>query len=191
MFVDVRLVAGALLAGAVMAGVSRAAGVDPAAVAPTIDAIHNAAERDTADRCTSRACTGMRTIDNVLDILLDAQATTNGLTRPSSPDRDRQADLRLDHVLLDHPGLFGDLCPVSTDLASRYGRENTPGDLFVAVGLIQTAARMDAPSHGGCLPRVISAFPQGPKADQAIVNAGILCRNGVFSRAAACDMIRR
>ena len=174
-----------------MAGASQAAGVDPAAVAPTIDAIHDAAERDAADRCTSGACTGMRTIDNVLDILLDAQTTTNGLTRPSPRGRDRRADLRLHHVLLDHPDLFGDLCHVSTDLASRYGRENAPGDLFVAVGLIETAARMDTRGHGDCLPRVISAFPQRPKADQAIVNAGILCRNGVFGRAAACDVIRR
>ena len=191
MFADLRLVACALLAGAFLSGVARAAGVDPAAVAPTIDAIHQAAERDAVERCTSGACRGMRTLDTTLDILLDAQATSNGLTRPSPRDRDRRTNLQLEHVLLDHPDLFGDLCHVSAGLAPRYGQENAPGDLFVAVGLIETAARTDARGHGGCLPRVISAFPQGPKADLAIANASTLCRNGAFGRAAACDAIRR
>ncbi len=191
MFADAHVVACALLAGAVLAGPVLASSVGSAAVAPTIDAIHEAAERDVIDRCTTDACQGMRTIDTVLDILLDAQATSNGLTRPIPRDRDHRSSLRLNRALLDHPDLFGALCHVSAELASRYGQANAPGDLFVAVGLIETAARMDARGPGGCLPRVISAFPRSPKADLAIADAGNLCGNGVFGRAAACDAIRR
>lgn len=110
-------------------------------------------------------------------MLLSAQATTMGAANPLPADRDKVNAERLNHVLLDHPEEFAAVCGMLTELARQY----PPGDLFVAVGSIQLALRMDlratpAPP-GACLPGLLHAFPRSPQADAAIGNTTILCEN--------------
>ena len=146
-------------------------------VAPTLDAIDNAAHHAKQTHCRTTQCSTIRVIDQSLNILLDAQATTNGLTRKTPSARDALSRKRLDGVLLDHKAMFEGVCPEVRGIAGQYGKGGIPGDLFVAVGLIDIASRMDARGHGQCLPAILAAMPRTTAADAAISNARTLCEN--------------
>ncbi|WP_419728730.1 hypothetical protein [Lichenicola sp.] len=144
---------------------------------PTLDAIESAAHDAEETHCTTAHCSTIRIIDQSLHILLESQATTNGLTRKTPSNRDDLSRKRLDGALLDHPALFQDVCTEAQAIAGEYGKADIKGDLFVAVGLIDIASRMDARDHGQCLPAILAAMPRTTAADTAISNARTLCEN--------------
>jgi hypothetical protein len=156
---------------------------------PTLDAIDEAAGRVATTHCNTHECQAVATIARALDIMLDGQATTMGLTEPIPPDRDRIAERRLRATVLRHPEQFGAICDVATGLAARYPGMRGTGDLFVAVGIIELASRMDM-SGGKCLPTLLAAFPRVSQADTAISNARTLCISGRNSRE-ECERIAR
>jgi len=88
--------------------------------------------------------------------------------------------------LLLHPQKFAAVCRRLTDLASAY----PPGDLFVAVGAIEIALRMDEVT-GNCLPGVLAAFAPTAQASTAIRNAQILCANAWAIGPKDCGRIKQ
>jgi hypothetical protein len=158
--------------------------------APTLDSIDAASTAASTAHCNAKQCKTSETIAQAMDVLLSAQATTMGATNPLPADRDKVSAERLNHILLDHPEEFAPVCGMLTELARQY----PPGDLFVAVGSMQLALRMDlreTPSPpGACLPLVLKAFLSSAKADAAIKNAGILCVNA-WHLGGACSRLHR
>lgn len=153
--------------------------------APTLDAIAAAAKAAQASHCGTDDCSATITVHRAMDSLLSAQATTQGLTQPTPANRDALASQALGNILLDHPRKFPAVCRLLTRLAAQY----PPGDLFVAVGSIQLALRMDMRA-GSCLPAVLQAFPPSAQATTAIGNAQILCANA-WALGPACSRIKR
>lgn len=148
-----------------------------APLVPTLDAISAAASADQQTNCSSSYCAATEALSRSLDVFLNAQATTNGVTRPVPGSRDQLTTAALGRALLDHPMLYAPVCGLSSDLASRYGISGTPGDLFVAVSLLRLAAAIDDSKHEQCLPQLLASFPHNEAADTAITNARTLCEN--------------
>lgn len=148
-----------------------------APLVPTLDAIDAASSADQHTHCESSTCAATEALSRSLNVLLDAQATTNGVTRPLSGSRDHLAMVALGQALLDHPTLYASVCSLSRELASRYGVPGTPGDLFVAIGLMQLAAAIDDSKQEQCLPQLLASFPRNEAANRAITNARTLCEN--------------
>lgn len=149
----------------------------PGPLVPTLDAITTAASADRRADCASSRCAATQALSRSLDALLDAEATTNGVTRPLPANRDGVAKVALGRALLDHPTLYAPVCALSRALASRYGAPGTQGDLFVAVSLLRLAAAIDDGKPEQCLPRLLASFPRNEAADTAIANARTLCEN--------------
>ena len=148
-----------------------------APLVPTLDAIGAAASADQKTNCGSSHCAATEALSRSLDVLLDALATTNGVTRPVPRNRDHLATMALGRALLDHPTLYAPVCGLSRDLASRYGVPGTSGDLFVAVSLLRLATAIDDRKQEQCLPQLLASFPHNEAADIAITNARTLCEN--------------
>ncbi len=161
-----------------------------APLVPTLDAINAAASADRQTNCGSSSCAATEALSRSLNVLLDAQATTNGATRPVPGNRDHLAKVAFGRALLDHPTLYAPVCGLSRDLASRYGVPGTPGDLFVAVSLLQLAAAIDDSKQEQCLPQLLASFPRNKAADTAIANARTLCENRP-SHAGDCASLTR
>jgi hypothetical protein len=158
--------------------------------APTLDSIDAVSASAQAAHCSAAACKATETIAQAMKVLLAAQATSVGVTNPLPAGRDKTNAARLNRVLLDDPAQFAPVCDMLKGLARQY----PPGDLFVAVSVLQLALRMDLrttpAAPGACLPGLLQAFPRSAQADTAISNANILCTNA-WQVGSACSRLHR
>jgi len=179
-----------ILATSLLAGPARISASADTFPASTLDSIDAGSSSAHASHCGSVQCKSLETIAQAMDILMAAQATSMGVTTPVPANRDQTTAKRLNLILLNHPEEFGPVCDALSKLAHQY----PPGDLFVAVGSMQLAIRMDLKTRpsapGGCLSKLLDAFPESTQAETAITNARILCANA-WNLGAACARLHR
>jgi hypothetical protein len=131
------------------------------------------------------------TIDETLDLMADADATTVGVPRPLPIARPARIKRLFRDRLLGHSDRFPAICARSADLASQFGRDSDPEpDPSLSTGIILISYLMDSTGSGHCLAAVLAAFPRLPSSDVAITNARKICASRQWAKT-SCDAIRR
>ena len=162
----------------------------PDSTAPVVADVVAAAAHARATRCETPSCTAIIVIKQLMDIMQYEDGDANGIASLYTGHRPEIAGRRLDHVLLDHPALYGPVCMMAAKLISRVHQ----GEMFVPVTLLLDSVDMDMRRHGHCSDDLVAALPRDPGNDQARMNARRLCINGFENHrrtGAACAVLVR
>ena len=162
--------------GITMPDQASAAPSDPDKTLPTVPDVAKAAFDARATRCRTPSCKAIIVIDELMNIAQYEIGDANGVASLYLGRRPEIAGRRLDHMLLDHPALFGPVCMTATKLISRVRPD--AGTIFVPVTLLVNSVDMDLRDHGHCANILVMALPRDPENDQIRMNARDICVGG-------------
>lgn len=148
---------------------------DPDGTAPTAHDVAAAAARARASHCRTPSCKAIITIHELVRIALYEIGDANGGASLYG-NRPRIAGRRVNHVLLDHPELYGPVCAMGVKLLSHVRPDS--GEIFIPVTLLVHGVDIDLRDHGHCAQDLVAALPRDPGNDQIRINARDLCVAG-------------
>ena len=143
---------------------------------PTVPDVARSAFDARRTLCKTPSCRAIIVIDELMDIAHYEMGDANGVASLYLGRRPEIAGRRLDHVLLDHPALFGPVCRTAAKLVSQV--HSDLGTIFVPVTLLVNSVDMDLRSHGHCAQTLVTALPRDPENDQIRMNARDACISG-------------
>ena len=166
---------------------------------PSIPDVAAAAARARAARCDAPACRAVIVLDKLDRIAQYLQGDLSKVPgghmamRPNPTEGSvAVADQRTEHVLLQHPELFGPFCALGVTLIARLPADANRYE--VSMQLLTQAMEIDIRDHRHCTRDMLDALPHTPVATDLRISASDSCvglryrRHEPFSW---CDILTR